>query len=331
MSEIKDISIVGAGPVGLFGAFYAGLRGMSTRVIDSLDSPGGQLTALYPEKPIYDMPGFPEVSGSELAKGLLTQANRFQPEIVLGARCETLTPEGGNWVLQTSAGQHISRTVIICAGIGAFSPTKMDVPLEEDYLGRGLMYGVREKDVLRGKRVIIVGGGDSALDWALALENIAEEVTLIHRRDGFRAHENSVRKLMASSVNVRVWEVVVTLNGGDRLTSATVENRQTQERNELPCDELVVNIGFKTTLGPLKKWGLELDGNKIRVNERMETNLGGVYAAGDICTHEGKLDLIATGVGEVCTAVNYAKTFIDPNAKAFPGHSSDMELPALRK
>lgn len=327
--DLKDVTIVGAGPVGLFGAFYAGLRGMSVRVIDSLAEPGGQLAALYPEKPIYDMPGFPEVMASELANELHRQASRFSPEMLLGRRCDTLASADGHWVIGAGGEALPTKTVIICAGVGAFSPTRMNVEREAHFEGKGMTYGVRDKESLRGKRVAIVGGGDSALDWALGLELVASEVLLIHRRDGFRAHEDSVRRLVASTVQQRLWEVVTALEGDDTLRTVITENKQTQEINRYDIDALVVNIGFKSNLGPLKAWGLEIEKNKILVDSCMRTNLDGVYAAGDICTHDAKLDLIATGVGEVCTAVNFAKVQIDPESKAFPGHSSDMTLPTL--
>ena len=321
---------MGAGPVGLFGAFYAGLRGMSVRVIDSLAEPGGQLAALYPEKMVYDMPGFPEVVASQLASDLLRQASRFSPEMILGKRCDTLTRADDGWVLGADGIVMPTKTVIVCAGVGAFSPTKLDVEREDYFEGRGLMYGVRDKESLRGKRIAIVGGGDSALDWALGLELVASEVLLIHRRDGFRAHEDSVRRLVASTVQQRLWEVVTGLEGDESLRTVITENKQTHEIHHYDIDALVVNIGFKTNLGPLKAWGLNIEKNKIHVDSCMRTNLEGVFAAGDVCTHDAKLDLIATGVGEVCTAVNFAKVLVDPDSKAFPGHSSDMTLPSLQ-
>lgn len=303
---------------------------MRVCVVDSLAEPGGQLAALYPEKMIYDMPGFPEVVASDLATELFRQASRFSPEVLLGRRCDTLTRVDGHWVIRAGDDDIPTKTLIICAGVGAFSPTKMDVQREEYFEGRGLTYGVRDKETLRGKRVGIVGGGDSALDWALGLELIASEVFLIHRRDGFRAHEDSVRRLVASTVQQRLWDVVVELEGEECLNAVVTEHKQTGERCRLGIDALVVNIGFKTNLGPLKAWGLDVEKNKILVDTHMRTNLEGVFAAGDVCTHDAKLDLIATGVGEVCTAVNFAKVLVDPDSKAFPGHSSDMTLPALQ-
>lgn len=326
---MKDVTIIGAGPVGLFGAFYAGLRGMSVRIIDSLSEPGGQLTALYPDKPIYDMPGFPEVKARDLARAMTIQAERFSPEWVLCEQAQTLEPIEGGWRVGTTSGSYDSKTVILCGGVGAFQPTRLGVEREDEYLGKGLGYGVQDRDALANKHVIVVGGGDSALDWALNLDGFAASVTLVHRRDQFRAHEESVRQLERSNVRVRLWETVAELIGEDQIEAVVVENRQTNERTRLDCDYLSVNIGFKTDLGPLRSWGLELQRNKIQVDQRMQTNLPGVFAAGDICTHEAKLDLIATGVGEVCIAVNVAKTLIEPDAKLFPGHSSDMELPPV--
>lgn len=325
----KDLTIIGAGPVGLFGAFYAGLRGLSVRLIDSLDQPGGQLNALYPEKFVYDMPGFPEILAKDLAENLVAQAGRFDPEYVLSTQCSTLRKEGENWILGTDNGEFSSRAVIICAGVGAFNPTRIGVEREDEFEGKGLTYGVRDKQSFRGKNVVVVGGGDSAMDWALALQPIANKVTLVHRRDKFVAHEKTIQQVYASGIEVRVWEVVTELIGESHLKSVKVHNRNDDVENEIDCEALVVCIGFKTSLGPLKEWGLEFAKTKIVVNERQETNLPGVYAAGDVCTHGGKLDLIATGVGEVATAVNFAKVQMDPTAKAFPGHSSDMELPSL--
>lgn len=322
-----DITIIGGGPVGLFGAFYAGLRGMSVRIIDSLPELGGQLMALYPEKYVYDMPGFPEVLARDLANDLIEQALRFQPELVLGRVAEGLERRGEEWVVSCADGaEFATRTVVISAGAGAFSPTKIGVAREEDFVSRGLWYGVREKSIFAGKRCVVVGGGDSAFDWALALHRDAESMMLVHRNDRFRAHDETVHQLQATDTEFCLWSSVVELHGDDEITGVTLENSQLKERRFVECDAVIVNIGFKSSLGPISDWGLEIAKNQITVDHLYQTNLPGVFAVGDVCNFDGKLKLIATGVGEAATAVCVAKTLIDPAAKLFPGHSSDMEL-----
>jgi ferredoxin/flavodoxin---NADP+ reductase len=320
---------VGAGPVGLFAAFYAGLRGMSVRIIDSLPEIGGQLVALYPEKYVYDMPGFPKVLAKDLAQQMAEQGLQFGPELVLEDTALEIVSEGGVYVLRTAKGLELpTRTVIISAGAGAFTPTRMGTPREEEFENRGIYYGVKDKSLFAGKSLAIVGGGDSAFDWCMNLEPIAGPMTLIHRRDQFRAHEDSVQKVMASRVQMRLWNVVKELHGTDRLEAITLENTQTKETERMEVDAVIVNVGFKSSLGPLKDWGLTIERNQIVVDDKYETNLPGVFAVGDVCSFAGKLKLIATGVGEAATAVCFAKTYLDPNAKLFPGHSSDMEVPA---
>lgn len=326
--DVFDVTLIGAGPVGLFGSFYAGMRGMKTKIVDSLPEFGGQLSALYPEKYVFDMPGFPKVLARTLANEMAEQGLRFQPETALGERVETITrSDAGIWRLRTDKGEHLSRTVIVCAGAGAFSPKRLSVPGVEELEERGVHYFVRKKDAFQGKRLLIVGGGDSALDWAMNLEPLAERITLIHRRDAFRAHEESVDWLLnRSTVNTKLFWEMRRLEGNGKLERAVIFNNRTNEEEALEIDACLINIGFNASIGPIRDWGLELQANTIVVNSRMETNLPGVYAAGDVCTYDGKLKLIATGVGEVCIAVNFAKTFIDPSAKAFPGHSSNMGL-----
>lgn len=325
---VFDITLIGAGPVGLFGSFYAGMRGMKTKIVDSLPEFGGQLSALYPEKYVYDMPGFPKVLARDLAMEMAEQGLRFQPAVVLGERVETLTRgEDGVWLLQTDKARHGSQTVVICAGAGAFSPKRLSVPGLEEFEERGVHYFVRKKDAFAGKRILIVGGGDSALDWAMNLEPAAERVTLIHRRDAFRAHEESVDWLLnRSTVTTKLFWEIRRLEGAGKLERAVIFDNRTGEEETVGVDACLINIGFNASIGPIREWGLDLEANTIKVNSRMETNLPGIYAAGDVCTYDGKLKLIATGVGEVCIAVNFAKTFIDPTAKAFPGHSSAMAL-----
>lgn len=328
MDPRVDVTVVGGGPVGLFAAFYAGLRGMSVRVIDSLPELGGQLSALYPEKLVFDMPGFPEVLARDLAAGMAKQGTQFGADVVLEDTAETLTKDADGYTIGTRGGKVLpTRTVIISAGAGAFSPTKIGVDGEDEFVGRGLTYGVRDKQALAGKRIAVVGGGDSAFDWVLNLHPIAAGVSLIHRSDRFRAHEDSVAKARSHDIDWRLFCEVKELQGADQLEAITLEDNRTKERTTIKCEALVVNIGFKSSLGPLQDWGLEIVKQTIAVNHRFETTLPGVYAVGDVCSYEGKLKLIATGCGEAASAVCYAKTFLDPSAKLFPGHSSDMELP----
>ncbi len=326
--ERVDVTIIGGGPVGLFAAFYAGMRGMSARILDSLPELGGQLTALYPEKFVFDMPGFPKVLARDLAIAMAEQGTEFEPHVILEETASELVSEPDGYAIVTSKGARCpTRTVLISAGAGAFTPTRLGVPREEEYEGKGLYYGVREKEVFRKKDVVLVGGGDSAFDWCLNLLPVAKSLTMVHRRDAFRAMEDSVRKVREACVPMKLWTVVSELHGDGRLEAVTLENRQSQEKERVALDALIVNIGFKSSLGPMLDWGLEIERNQIRVNPTTcETNLPGVYAVGDVCAYEGKLKLIATGVGEAVTAICYAKTRIDPDAKLFPGHSSDMDL-----
>lgn len=326
--DLFDVTIVGAGPTGLFAAFYAGLRGMRTKLVDSLDELGGQLIALYPEKYVYDVAGFPKILAKDLGKQLIEQTMQFHPTICLGERVMDLTIGADKLItLTTDTAVHRSKAVIISVGIGSFKPKTLDVPGADRFLERGMWYGVKEKERFRGKRIAIVGGGDSAVDWALNLYPLAASTTLIHRRDGFRAHEESVKQLKASPVILKLFYEVKAVQGNDRLEAVTIVNSKTKAEETLPVDALLVNFGFLADPGPLQRWGLALNGNAINVNPRMETNLPGVYAAGDGASHEAKLKLIVTGFGEAAIAVNFAKTYIDPTAKAFPGHSSEAGLP----
>lgn len=321
-----DVNIVGGGPVGLFAAFYAGMRGMSARIIDSLPELGGQLIALYPEKYVYDMPGFPEVLAKDLAQYMVEQAARFGPQIVLSETAQSLNKDPDGWTITSASGaQYPSRTVIVSAGVGAFEPIRLGVEREDEFHGKGLTYGVQDKQALAGKRVVVVGGGDSAFDWALALEPIAKSTRLVHRRDGFRAHEETVRQVEQSGVEMCLWETVEALHGDECLTGVTVHNSKQGAHKEYPCDALVVNVGYKSSLGTLEDWGMEVEKRQIKVDRLYRTNLPGVFCVGDVCDFEGKIKLIATGVGEAATAVCVAKQMIDPKAKLFPGHSSDMK------
>lgn len=330
--DIYDITIVGGGPVGLYGAYYSGMRNARTKIIDSLSQLGGQLAALYPEKYIYDVGGFPRVLAKDLVSNLEEQALQYDPAVCLSEKVVSLTSEDGIKTLVTDKGaQHFTRTVILAAGIGAFVPRKLDIQDIDRLEGKGIYYFVRDIEAFRNREILIVGGGDSALDWALLLEKVARKVTLIHRRDRFRAHEDSVARLLASSVEVRMFHELKAVHGDDRLEGATIFESRTKAESTLKLDILLLNLGFLANLGPIKEWGLQIEGNAIWVNSTMQTNLPGVYAAGDIVDYTGKIKLISTGMGEIAIAVNYAKHEIDPDARVFPGHSSDIGGPLSKK
>ena len=327
-----DVTVIGGGPCGLFAAFYAGLRGMTVRIVDSLPELGGQLTALYPEKYVYDMPGFPKVLAKDLARDLVAQGTQFGPDLQLDETADALADDEEGFALTTKSGKTLpTRTVIVAAGAGAFSPTKLGVPREDELFGKGVSYGVRRIADYQDKDVVVVGGGDSAFDWVMMLLPVAKSVTLVHRRDGFRAHDESVRQVQNSPCAMRLFRAVETLHGDERLERITIKDLQGGRdeeplREDLPCDALVITVGFKSSLGAIKDWDLEIQKNQVVVDERFETRRPGVFAIGDVCTFGSKLKLIATGVGEAATAVGFAKLKLDPSAKLFPGHSSDREL-----
>jgi len=323
-----DLAIVGAGPTGLFAAFYAGLRGMSVKLIDSLAELGGQLSALYPDKYIYDVAGFPKVKSRDLVNALSEQALQFKPAVCLEAKVVELRAEQGGYALVAEGGAaHRARTVLITAGVGAFAPRKLENAALARFEGHGLHYVLPGLEPFRGRRILMLGGGDSAVDWALHLEPLARELTLIHRRDQFRAHEDSVRQLHASRCKVIQFHELKTIEGDGKVERATIFDNRTKQETTLEVDDVVVNFGFVANLGPIKTWGLTIKGNSIEVNQKMETNLPGVFAAGDIVTYPGKLKLIATGFGEGTMAVCAAKMIVDPSARYFPGHSSESTAP----
>lgn len=315
-----DLMIVGAGPVGLFGAYYAGVRTLSTAVLDSLEEPGGQITAMYPEKAIFDVAGFPAIRGRDLVEQLLLQAAPFSPDYVLGHQAVGLERGAGGFAVTTSAGLRIDcRAIVITGGIGTFTPRPL--PTGGEYLGRGLVHFVPDPSVYEGTDVVVVGGGDSALDWALMLEPIARTVTVIHRRAEFRAHPHSVALLKASTVATVTDAQVSGVRGDPHITEVDVTIGDTVRT--LPCDRLVAALGFTANLGPLMDWGIEIRKRQISVDTMGRTTVPGIYAAGDIVEYQGKVKLIATGFGEVATAVNNVAAYLNPDVSAFPGHLSD--------
>ena len=321
-SEV-DLLIVGAGPVGLYAAYYAGFRQLTTAVIDSLPEPGGQVAALYPEKQIYDVAGLPGVKGRDLVDQLLTQANQFSPTFLLGRAAEKLeTLPDGRTRVHTSWGEQLDvRAILVAGGIGTFTPRPL--PGGAEFEGRGLTYFVPDPAALEGQHAVIVGGGDSAVDWALTLEPIAASVTVVHRRHAFRAHEHSVSLLRQSRVTVLTPHAVTQILGDDQVKGVEVVDLDTKEKTDVPCQAVVAALGFTANLGPLEEWGLEVANKRINVDSRMQTSRPFVYAAGDITDYPGKVRLIAVGFGEVATAVNNSAVLVDPDAHVFPGHSSE--------
>lgn len=324
--KVYDITIIGGGPAGLFTAFYGGMRQASVKIIESLPQLGGQLSALYPEKYIYDVAGFPKVRAQELINNLKDQMAKFEPATALEQSVEKLEKqEDGTIKLTTDKEVHYTKSVIITAGNGAFQPRRLELESAAQYEGKNLHYFIDDLNQFAGQKVAVLGGGDSAVDWALMLEPIAEQVTIVHRRDKFRAHEHSVENLQNSKVDIKTPYVPTELIGdGNKISQIVLQDANGDDTVNVDVDAVICNFGFVSSLGPIKEWGLEIEKNSILVNSKMETNIPGVYAAGDICTYEGKVKLIATGFGEAPTAVNNAKSFIDPKAKTQPLHSSSM-------
>ncbi len=324
--KVYDITIIGGGPVGLFTAFYGGMRQASVKIIESLPQLGGQLSALYPEKYIYDIAGFPKVRAQELIDNLKEQMAKFEQTIVLEQAVQTVEKqEDGVFKLTTENDVHYTKSIIITAGNGAFQPRRIEIEDATQYEKSNLHYYIDDLNHFADKKVVIFGGGDSAVDWALMLEPIAEKVTLVHRRDKFRAHEHSVENLRNSKVEIKTPYVPAELIGnGSEITQVVLQDAKGEEREVYDVDAVIVNYGFVSSLGPIKDWGLDIQKNNIVVNSKMETNIPGIYAAGDICTYDGKVKLIASGFGEAPTAVNNAKQYMDPKAKVQPMHSTSM-------
>ncbi len=334
MQDLKDITIIGAGPTGLFGAFYAGMRGASCRLIDNLDQVGGQLTALYPEKYIFDVAGFPKVLAKDLVKGLAEQALQFKAPLHLGENVVGLTRDSQNgtplFTVVTDRDEYPSRTVLIAGGIGAFTPRRLPLKDVDRWYGKGLYDRILDPRVFAGKRVLLVGGGDSAFDWAVNLHPVARRIVMIHRRDGFRAHPATVKQVQelcaAGQMELRTFWEVKAIYGTDTIERVTIFSNKTKAEDTVEIDCVVPQLGFISSLGAIAEWGLEIEKGDIKVTQTMETNIPGVFAAGDIVTYPGKLKLIATGVSEASIAVNHAVHFINPAAKVAPGHSSNMAL-----
>ncbi len=329
-ADARDITIIGGGPTGLFAAFYAGMRGASARIIDSLPELGGQLTALYPEKYIYDVGGIPRILARDLATQLIEQGMQFGADVRLEEQVLELQRTDDGYLVRTDRESYPTRAVLVAGGKGAFSPRVLECTGYSELLGRGVSYHVKDPAHYDGKRVLIVGGGDSAVDWVLNLRGRATRLILIHRREGFRAHAHSMRVLQecvaSGEVELLTYREVRAIHGDDCVRAVTIFDNRTDEEETFEVDAVLSLIGFKPDLGPIASWGLEIEKNSIKVNHRLETNLPLVYAAGDICTYEGKLELIATGFSEAAMAVNHAVHEINPKARYNPGHSTNLKV-----
>ena len=315
-----DLLVVGAGPTGLFAAYYAGFRGMRVAVADSLPELGGQITAMYPEKQIFDVAGFPSVKGRDLVEALVERASTAEPTYLLGRTAVTLQHGEQGVTVGFDDGSVVeAKAVLVTAGIGKFTPRPL--PAGDGWLGRGLEFFVPSFTPYAGKDIVIVGGGDTAFDWALHLEPIASSVTLVHRRDAFRAHERTVAAVRAAGVEIITHAEVIALRG-DRGVEE-VDLAVAGEPVTRKAQAVIAALGFVADLGPLQEWGIETSKRHVVVDLAMRTSLPRVFAAGDVTEYPGKVRLIAVGFGEAATAVNNAAATIDPAAHVFPGHSSE--------
>lgn len=331
LHDIKDITIIGGGPTGLFALFYAGMRGVTAQIIDALPEAGGQLAALYPEKYIFDVAGFPKILAKDLVKGLVEQASQFGQPMHLGERVVALEEDGGHFVLVTESGRFPTRAILVAGGIGAFSPRRLPQACAEPWYGRGIYDRVMDPEQFRDKRVLIIGGGDSAFDWAHQLLDRAADLTLVHRSDRFRAHDATVREVMAAAeagrASVLTFHELHDIHGnGDCVHGVTLRDTKSKSTRDLEVDAILPQLGFVSDLGTIAEWGLSLQKDEIVVNSQMEAGRPGIWAAGDITTYPGKLKLIATGFGEAAVAVNQAVHWIYPEKKVNPGHSSNLAI-----
>jgi len=331
--EIRDITVIGGGPTGIFASFYAGMRGVTAQIVDALPELGGQLTALYPEKYIFDVAGFPQVLAKDLVKSLTEQAARFGAPAHLAQRVTDLEEGDGHFILVTEKGRYPTRAIVIAAGIGAFSPRRLPQTCAGPWYGRGIFDVVTNPDDYRGQRVVVIGGGDSAFDWGTQLVDRAAHVTIMHRSDRFRAHgatvaefERAVEAGKASLLTFHELQDIRCPDGSERFTHLVLKDIKGKTTREIEANVVLPMLGFVSDIGPLAHWGLTLQKDEIVVTQQMETGRPGIYAAGDVTTYPGKLKLIASGFSEAAVAVNQAVHWIYPEKKIAPGHSSNMAV-----
>lgn len=318
-----DIAIIGAGPVGLFAIFEAGLLKQRCHLIDYLPQAGGQLSEIYPKKPIYDIPGFPSIDAQDLVDNLLKQAEPFKPSFTYGERVEKLTKNGeADFELTTHLGTKVkAKVVVIAGGLGVFEPRKpVVVNLEKFENGKGVTYMVLDPEAYRDKKVVLAGGGDSALDWAIFLANVCKEVTLVHRSEKFRAAPSSVETAMKlaeeGKITLLTNSALVEVFGDDKLEKVTIKNNKTEDVQTVEVDNVIPLFGLSPKLGPIADWGLNIDKNAIEVNtDDYSTNIPGVYAIGDINTYKNKLKLILCGFHEAALMAHSAFRYMNPEKK----------------
>ena len=314
--KIYDVIIIGGGPAGLMTAFYCGTSGMKPMILETLDFLGGQPAALYPEKPVYDVPGIIECTGQELASVLTEQAMQIDPYVEFNQSIEEIKQVDNVWNLHCKSGKIFkSKTIVVATGKGAFSPIKLNVVGENEYYGKGVLYTVKRLNDFKGQDVLIVGGGDSAMDWTCTLKNLAKSVTLIHRRDGFKAHIGAVNQVKAlaecGEVKMFIPYEIRKIEGDGKVEKVTIFNNQTNEEKSFPVQSIVICAGFKPTADALKKWGLELNEKGfIKTHEICKTNLPGIFAVGDATEYVGKRHLIVMEFGEAASAAGAVSTYV---------------------
>jgi thioredoxin reductase (NADPH) len=318
----SDILIIGAGPVGLFAVFEAGLLKMKCHLIDILPKPGGQCSEIYPKKPIYDIPAYPEILADDLVDKLMEQCSQFQPGFTLGERAMTIDKQEDNsFIVTTDKGtKHASPIVVIAGGLGSFEPRKPLIDNISKFEGFGVEYFIKEPNLFKDKKIVIAGGGDSALDWAVVLCEIASEVTLIHRRNEFRGALDSVDKVQQlkylNKIKIITPAEVIGLNGENNLESITIQNFD-KSTEDIQTNYFIPLFGLSPKLGPISSWGLEIEKNAIKVNNSLDyqTNIPGIYAIGDVNTYPGKLKLILCGFHEAALMCQSAFKILNPNKK----------------
>ena len=346
--DLTDITIIGGGPTGLFAQFYAGMRGASAQIVDALPELGGQLTALYPEKYIFDVAGYPKVLAKDLVRSLAEQASQFHPDTgipaFLGQRVVELIEADGHadgsdngngdarFELVTETDRFPTRAILIAAGIGAFRPRRLPQTFAEPWYGRGVHELVLSPEDYRGKHVVIIGGGDTAFDWSAQLRDRAASVTLVHRSDRFRAHAATVAEVQDAAalgdgrMSIHTFHELDAIHGTEKIEGIRLKDVKAKTTRDIECDVVLPMLGYVSDLGALLEWGLSVEKNEIHVTTAMETGRAGIYAAGDITTYPGKLKLIASGFSEAAIAVNQAVHWIYPEKKVAPGHSSNLAI-----